>query len=163
MAAADRQRADAALDWVRRIHDPSFADWEAHAAWLEADPRNLDAFDEASLTIEAATADLAPPRSRMASPIPTNDNAIEPVAAQHHGARWGAGLGLAIAASLVAVIALPPMMPGGAQPYLLQTAAGEQRSVALPDGTTIALNGDSRVRLDHSNARIAVLEQGEAV
>ena len=162
MADTDRRRADEALDWARRIYDPSFVDWDGHTAWLETDPRNIDAFDKACLTMETATVDLVAPEAHAASPMPTNDNAIEPLAARHGWGRWGAGLGLAIAASFVAVIAVPSMMHGGAQPYLLQTGAGQQRSVVLPDGTTIALNGDSRLRLDRRNARVAVLEQGEA-
>ena len=161
MVIADRQRFDEALDWVRRIHDPSFADWDAHAAWLEADPRNLDDFDEASLIIEQATADLAPPRPITTSPMPNNDNLPAPVAAPHRWSRWGTGLGVAVAAGLVAVVTVPSIMHGGAQPYLVRTAAGEQRSILL-DGTTIALNGDSRLRLDRANARVAVLERGEA-
>ena len=167
MAIADRQRADEALDWVRRIHDPSFVDWEAHSAWLEADPRNPGAFDEASLTIEAATAGLSPPPPRGASPIPINDNlpvrefAPGPIVAGRRWSRWGTGVGMAVAAGLVAVVAVPTMMRSGAQTYLVQTGAGEHRSISV-DGTTIALNGDSRLRLDHANARVAVLEQGEA-
>jgi transmembrane sensor len=162
MAVADRKRFDEALDWVRRIHDPTFSDWEGHAVWLEADPHNLVAFDEASLMIEVATADLTPPRLRAVSSAPINDNAAGPVVAQRRWSRWGAGLGTAVAAGFVAVIAVPSMMHGGARPYMLQTGAGERHSITLADGTTIALNGDTRVRLDHGNARIAVLEQGEA-
>ena len=161
MASADRQRADEALDWVRRIHDPSFADWAAHAAWLEADPRNLAAFDEASLTIERATEGLRLPQPRATSPMPINDNLPEPAAARRRWSRRGTGLGMVAAAGLVAVVSVPTMMRGGAQPYLVRTGAGEHRSIMV-DGTTIALNGDSRLRLDHADARVAVLEQGEA-
>ena len=66
MAIADRQRLDEALDWVRRLHDPAFSDWEAHVAWLERDPRNPAAFDEMSRTIETATEGLARSRPRAA-------------------------------------------------------------------------------------------------
>ncbi len=160
MAAADRQRIEEALDWVRGIHDPSFRDWEAHAAWLEADPRNLDAFNEASLAIAEATAHLSPPQPLAASPLPFNDNLPDPVVAHRHWSRWGLGAGLAVAAGL-AVFMLPGTMKGGAQPYLVQTAAGGRRSITL-DGTTITLNGDSRLRLDRADARVAALERGEA-
>jgi transmembrane sensor len=161
MAIADRLRLDEALDWVRHLHDPAFSDWEAHVAWLEADPRNAAAFDEASMMIETATQGLAPPRPLAASPMPVNDNLAEPVAAPRRWTRLGTGFGLAVAAGLAAVIAVPSMMRTGAQPYLIQTAPGERRVVTV-DGTGIALNGDSRLRLDHADARVAVLEQGEA-
>jgi transmembrane sensor len=162
MAVADRQRADEALDWVRRIHDRSFMDWEAHATWLEADPRNLDAFDDASQIIATATADLTPPRRVGPSALPTNDNFAGSIVVQRRWSRWGVGLGIAVAAGLVAVIAVPSIMQDSAQPYALETKAGERRSIILADGTTIALNGDSRVRLDRSNMRVAALERGEA-
>lgn len=162
MATADRRPLDEALAWVRRIHDPGFSDWEAHLAWLEADPRQAAAFDEASLMIEAATEGLAPPpRPRATSPMPINDNLVEPIAAPRRRARWRTGLGIAVAAGFAAVVAVPSLMRTGAQPYVVSTAPGERR-ILMVDGTGIALNGDSRLRLDRANARIAVLEQGEA-
>jgi len=160
MALDDRLRFDEALDWVRKIHDPAFKDWEAHIGWLEADYRNVEAFDEACRTIEQATADLSSRRPITHAPLPNNDNMPRPPIARRQRSWWGAGLGVTVAVGFAAVIALPAMMRGGAQPYLVQTAAGEQRTITL-DGSIIALNGDSRLRLDHANARVAVLEQGE--
>jgi transmembrane sensor len=161
MAIADRQRFDEALDWARRLYDPAFTDWEGHIAWLEADPRNAAALDAASLAIEDATAGLAPPRPLATSPIPINDNIAEPVGVGRSRTRWVAGLGVAVAAGLAAIVAIPAMMPGKAQPYAIRTAPGERRSITL-DGTSIALNGGSSLRLDHADTRVAVLEQGEA-
>ena len=165
MASADptgegRRRADEALEWVRRIHDPTFGDWEAHAAWLVSDPRNPDAFDAASLAIADATAMLAPPPAFVASPDPINDNLPDPAVARRRWPRWGTGLGMAAAAGLVAIVTVPTIQ-GGAQTYVVQTGAGERRMVAL-DGTRIALNGDSRLRLDRADPRVATLERGEA-
>lgn len=172
MAAADRQSFDDALDWVRRIHDPSFDDWAAHAAWLEADPSRLDAFDAASLAIAEATADLASPEPLSAASRPINDNLPAPAAVPdvlpgiarprpaRRRARWGLGIGMAVAAGVAAIV-LPSTMKDGARPYLVRTGAGERRSITI-DGTTVALNGDSVVRLDHANSRVAVLERGEA-
>ena len=166
MVIADRLRAEEALDWVRRVHDPAFADWEAHAAWLETDPRNPGAFDDASMAIEVATTGLASPEPRHASPAPTNDNAREPRAAGRRrsavGIGFGTGIALALAAGVVAVIAVPSLVRDRAQPYLVHTGAGERRSLTLTDGTRIALNGETRVRLDHANPRVASLERGEA-
>ena len=163
MAAADRQRADEALDWVRRIHDPSFADWEGHAAWLEADPRNLAAFDEAAFTIEAASRDLAPVKAFVTPPAPVNDNPAHgpthSIAIGRSWRRWGVGLGVAVAAAIVVVG--PALMHDHAQSYLVQTRTGEQRTVTL-DETRIVLNGGSRLRLDHADTRTATLEAGEA-
>jgi transmembrane sensor len=46
--------------------------------------------------------------------------------------------------------------------YEVVTAAGEQRSVQLADGTQIALNGDTRLMLDRLQPRAVVLDHGEA-
>lgn len=162
MADPDRKQGDEALDWVRRIHDPSFADWEGHVDWLEAGPRNPEAFDEAALMMEAATASLAPPEPHLSSPIPVNDNPAAPVPRHHRWRRWGVGSGIAVAAGVVAVVTVPAMMHSHAQAYLVQTGAGEHRTITL-DGSTIALNGESKLRLDRADGRVATLEQGEAL
>ena len=68
---------------------------------------------------------------------------------------------MAVAAGVVAVVTVPTIMPGQARSYLVRTGSGERRSITL-DGTTIVLNGDSRLRLDRADTRVATLEQGEA-
>ncbi len=161
MAIADHRRFDEALDWVRRLHDPAFADWEAHIAWLEADPRNATAFDAASTAMADATRGLASSRSLAIAPVPLNDNAPEPMITSRRWTRWGAGLGVAVAASLAAIVMIPAMLAKTAQPFAIRTAPGERRSIML-GGTSIALNGDSRLQLDRADSRIATLEQGEA-
>lgn len=162
MSPADRLREEEALDWVRRIQDPTFTDWEAHAAWLEADARNPDAFDSASFMIESATHDLAPARPVLDAVEPVNDNLAAPPSATRAGGRRWTVLGLAVAAVLVGVVSIPSLMPGGGQSYMVRTAPGEQRSIVLADGTRIALNGDTAVKLDKADPRLASLEKGEA-
>jgi transmembrane sensor len=44
-----------------------------------------------------------------------------------------------------------------------QTKPGEQRTVALPDGTQVALNGDSRLVFSAKDDRTARLERGQAM
>ncbi|HLY87728.1 MAG TPA: FecR domain-containing protein [Acetobacteraceae bacterium] len=163
MTPAERQRHEQALDWVRRIHDPTFADWNGHADWLEAEPRNLDAFDAASLLIEDATEEL----ERAPAPaLAVNDNGIQPQTPSRIGWRgwWrgGAGLGLAVAASIAGIVALPSLLSSGGQPYSIATGPGEHRTIALADGTTIALNGNSQILLDRVSSRRANLDRGEA-
>lgn len=162
MTAADLVRGEQALDWARRIHDPSFADWDAHIAWLEADPRNADAFDTALAAMEDATAGLAASPA-TGSTVAVNDNvhgAGTPVGRRF--SRWGIGLGGALAASLVAIVAVPSIMHGGRRTYRIETAPGQSRQVALADGTTITLNGGSAVELDRAATRTATLVRGEA-
>ena len=97
MSDAERRRRKEALDWARRIHDPAFVDWDAHIAWLEADPRHADALDAAAVLMEGASAGLA-----RASPVPAvlaavNDNAGPAETLSGRGAsRWGLALGGAV-------------------------------------------------------------------
>lgn len=162
MDAAERRRFEEALDWVRRIHDPSFADWGEHAEWLEADRGNPAAFDRASLAIDTATEGLARPEP-LGTPVDAvNDNATGPSDVRSRWRwQWGGAAAAALAAAVIAVVAVP-MLTKGSGVYLEQTAPGEQRSISLA-GATITLNGASKLRLDRSNQRLAVLEQGEAL
>ena len=149
---SDPDRDALALDWVRRIYDPSFAEWDEHLAWLEADPANAAAFDAATLRIEALTAGLAPART---PPAAVNDNRA--LVAR----RWLVGTMMGgLAAAMVAAIVLPNTL--GQTGVVVRTAAGERRMVSLADGTRIALNGDSRLSYADAGARQVSLEQGEA-
>ncbi len=168
MSPADARRRDEALDWVRRIQDPHFTDWEAHADWLDVDPRNAHAFDEMADLIATAVAGLGPAGSAATAVGPASDDpaggpAIDPAISARR--RWNrTGIGLAVAAGLAALVAVPAVMThgGGSIAYTVRTGAGERRTVALLDGTRIALNGDSAIELDHRDPRTASLERGEA-
>nr|WP_243843398.1 FecR domain-containing protein [Sphingomonas vulcanisoli] len=46
--------------------------------------------------------------------------------------------------------------------YLIQTKPGEQRTVTLADGSVVALNGGTTLRLDRKDPRSAELSGGEA-
>ncbi|PZU09820.1 MAG: iron dicitrate transport regulator FecR [Sphingomonas sp.] len=139
----------AALDWIVRLGDPAFEDWDGFTAWLEADPRHAERYH----ALEADAADLATLVPAPAQGMP----AIAPRASSRRGL-WISG---AFAAS-VAAIAGYGVLQNRADPYGIETAPGETRTVALADGTSIALNGGSRVILDHRDSRIATLERGEA-
>lgn len=155
----ERARDDMALDWVRRVADPSFDDWEGHLAWLEADPRNAAAFNDACLLMEQATDGLA-----SASPAPfaptdaVNENAGVPM----RGRRWAwlAAGGAAIAASLIALVDHRPLR-SATQEMVVATQAGETRQVSLADGTRVTLNGDTRIAFDRAAPRHVRLDRGE--
>lgn len=166
MSAADTVRHEQALDWARRIHDPSFAEWDAHIAWLEADPRNAEAFDAAIIAMDDATGGLASASAAPIFAIPTNatnDNASPAgPAATRRLSRWGIGLGGAIAAGFAGIVAISSFMHGAAQPYRIETPPGLSREIALADGSSVTLNGGSAIELDRTNPRIATVVQGEA-
>lgn len=152
-----------ALEWVRRTTDPTFDDWDAHSAWLEADPRHLDAFDRAVLLLDDMTATLEGAAPNDSKPASVNDNHGEAVAGAPSGrwGRWSVGLGTA-AAAVIAGIGLPLLQQGGAGAQMIATGPGQSRSVTLGDGTRIALNGDTAVHLDRTDPRIATVMKGEA-
>lgn len=139
-----------ALDWALRVADPDFADWEAYTAWLEADPANAAAYD-------AAVQALADAEQRVAA-VPPTPVVAQPAPRRHwHGARWA---GAAMAAAVVGAVGLN-LWSDRAQPYVVETVAGQQRTVPLADGSQIVLAGGSRVELDRAQPRFASVTRGE--
>jgi transmembrane sensor len=153
-----RRVQDEAIGWVIRLRDAGEQDWEAFTAWLEADPAHAVAYDEAALT--DVEAEHLPP-SPEAKPLrPTSRNEFE-AQPSRRGLRRGF-VGWAAAASIVLSAGYLALGTGDSA-YLIETAAGERRIVALEDGSRIELNGNSRVELDSERPRYAKLEQGEAL
>lgn len=143
----------AALDWIIRTGDAEFADWEAFTAWLEADPAHGEHYHRLSAEAEAMTAAVA----QQARPAEVAQQAGAAHRPQRR--RW---IGGAIAAALVGVVGFKALELRP-QPYAVETAPGQMRVVALADGSTVALNGGTRVMLDRRDARFATVERGEAL
>ena len=146
----DRVLDDAAA-WAARTGDPAFDDWDGFTAWLERDAGHGDAYDRAMLAAAEAAEGLA-----AEAPDAANDDGHH--AAARGNRRW---FGAALAAS-VAALALFVLWPG-ADGLVYQTAPGESRTIALADGSSIALSGGSRLVLDDENPRFARLESGQAL
>ncbi|RHW18132.1 DUF4880 domain-containing protein [Sphingomonas gilva] len=147
---------DEAVAWAVRVDDPGFADWDGFTAWLEADARHAEAYDHAVLAAEAADAGLIVPAS---TPVIRPAPALRQPLPRRRALGW---LGGAVAASLVAVAGVQ-VFQDRAQPYAVETAAGETRVIALADGSRVALNGGTRLTLDRADAREVTLERGEAL
>lgn len=145
----------AAIDWLIRLRDGEVADWDAFTDWLEADPAHARAYDAVALAnaeFDAAT---------VAQPLAAaNDDEDTPM--RRFGGRARFAGGSLVAAALVALVAVPSLFPGQDR-YTIATAAGAHRTLALSDGTRIALNGASRITLDRKDARFARLDDGEAL
>jgi transmembrane sensor len=172
--------ADVAIAWLLRLNAPEAteADWLALQAWLKAAPENRAAYDRVegvSHELTSAAADLlraldAPgpslvpvaqprrplsPRRDAAHRNPWASRPLRPAA-------WRAAGGLAAAAAaLVLFVAVQPEAPVPAQVY--QTAKGENRLLALADGSRVHLNSGSRiaVRFDRKGRHVELTE-GEA-
>lgn len=146
--------ADAAREWLIRARDPAFDDWDGLTAWLEADPGHLTAYDAAAEDEDWAAEVLATPMPRPLAP---------PAAPRR--ARWWLGRGVA-AAGVAAVAVAGGWLALDLQPaasHEVSTAAGERRELALGDGSSMILNGSTRVRFDPAAPRAVEVASGEAL
>jgi len=155
MTDANNRPQHEALDWVIRLRHADAADWAAFDAWLDADSAHADAY----WPLAAADADLA---AALAQPLPDAE-----VITLDTGRRrqWLIAALLPIAASVALVVGLWWTLAPGALPHadiVFETGAGETREASLPDGTRVALNGDTRLVLEGANPRKVRLDRGEA-
>ena len=144
---------DQAIGWHVRLVEASEADWAQFVAWLEADPAHAAAYDA------VATQDRLMGEAHCPEPAP------EPVAANDNGkARraWLAG-GTAVAAVVAALLAPSSLIAPQSSSYQIATRAGERRTVALADSTSVEMSGGTALTLDRANPRVASLDRGEAV
>ncbi|MDK2760556.1 MAG: FecR domain-containing protein [Sphingopyxis sp.] len=149
----DATNAEArAIDWLIRQRDPDFADWDGFADWLTEDPGHADVYD--------AVASLDHDLDRMASPQAPSI-AIAPDTRRRRPS-LRAWFGGAVAAAFVGVIGFSTFNPLGGIDRI-ETAAGEHRTIDLPDGSKIEINGGSTVEIDRDRPRFARLESGEAM
>lgn len=162
MAEKNNTIQDQAIAWVIRTRAADFADWEEFTLWLEADDQHNLAY-ERILSAEDQYVDLtenSAPEKDNATPLPqpANDE-FEMPEARPNRRRVMVG---AIAASFVAAVSFGvwTQMP---QPYDVMTGPGQREIVALPDGSKITLNGNSKISLDHQKPRYARLDHGEAL
>ncbi len=144
---------NAAARWFARAHS---GEWSAAAqaeldAWLAADPRHAAEYQMLESIWQAAA---ALPEDRLRA------LAEEPRRAQRPARRRALGLGLC---ALMGAIALGLWQH--ADPVTeYRTAAGERRSVTLPDGSTAELNSRSRIEVRFDGARrLVLLQEGEAL
>jgi transmembrane sensor len=145
---------DEAFGWVARLRDPDAdaADWEGFTGWLEADPAHLRAYEEAAELDSGldGLADQRRARSRPADPP------------RSRPASRRAVLGWSAAAALAAMIGYSSLGERDLR-YAVETAPGERRSIALAEGSTVHLNGSSKIVLDRGDGRFSRLERGEAL
>ena len=141
-----------AIDWVIRLRGAAADDWASFTHWLETDPSHAEAYDKVT-AVDVQLDGL--PRSRP-SPV------VAPSAPRRRRPAWLAGLAAATTLGVTAVVGVQILNSPGSS-YEVATAAGEHRSIRLPDGSRIDMNGATVVILDRSNPRFARLEAGEAL
>ncbi|RZJ42895.1 MAG: DUF4880 domain-containing protein [Brevundimonas sp.] len=150
MSATDRMTEREALNWLVRVNDPDFTDWEAWEAWMAADARHGEAYWRlAELEGDAIEAlKTAParrrPTMRRGFALPRRVVVAAAVSALALGIGW------------IGWSARP-------QPWLIVTAPGEQRTVTLDDGSQVVLDGATQLALDRRKPREVALKAGRAL
>lgn len=152
---ANRDRWNAAIDWRLRLRRGGADEWAQFAHWLEENPANAAAYEQVAMLDDELDGVAIPPnRAELFESNPRT-----------HLRKWrqiGALMVIAAVVALTTFFAQPwsqDLAPG----IELATKAGEQRAVSLADGSSIVLNGSSRVRLSGAGARQAELISGEAL
>lgn len=163
---SETDRMDQASAWVARLHadDAGEADWLALEAWLADDEANLHAYAEAERLWAALGAYREPILAglRQDGTSATSPAVVDLNRRRGTRSRWTrrALVAAPIAAALaVGVLLIGPMLDGRAVTYV--TAPGEKREVTLKDGTTIAMNGGSRLTI-RQTAETRTVEMGQA-
>lgn len=148
-----------AIDWLVAL-DHGTADQEAFEAWRSADPRHAAVFAQVAATWRR-TSDrriAAVVESPAADPVPESESEGEVP-------KPGSISRRAVAAS-AAVIAVGVFGAGAFVAWprraYAETAIGERRTIALPDGSHAMLNTASRVAWRFDDGRDFWLERGEA-
>lgn len=149
---------DEAAAWFARMHSDQVTseDEASFSEWLDADPRHHAAYDEAVATWAGVGALRADPGMRNL----LKHLSPEVEAPKNAGRRrWLAGSVAAVSAVAGGVIGWRILF--GSETYA--TEFGEQRRVALSDGSTLTLNTETQVRVAlGEHERRIWLDKGQA-
>lgn len=159
------QLLDEAATWIARLRAPdaSSADQHAFSQWLNTSDQHSKAFDEMADTWESlGTAAHIPELTSELQAAQQRSQRKTSARAKWQWASWQSGLAMACIAglfTLFTVLSGPIVAP--AETYI--TAAGQQRTITLSDGSVIELNTKSSLTVNFSEAqRSLTLNQGEA-
>ncbi|MDB5690466.1 MAG: hypothetical protein JWL91_2342 [Sphingomonas bacterium] len=148
----DERLVDEAVAWQQALERDD-ADWAGYVAWLEADPRHREAFDEIALLgriIDERADDLRT--------IALPSAAADPPARVDRR-RWRIG-SLAAAAAAIAV-GVPALWPAPAD-TIYSTGPGVTRQIALGNGASVDLAPSSRLVASAGDTTRLQLARGEA-
>ncbi len=137
-----------AAEWHAKC-DSDAMDWEGFTTWLEADPRHSKAYDEIALGDALLIDHASELDARFAASTVANQ-----ADAPKTNFTWKRWAGVAIAASLVAVMVVPTFVNTSEAVYETDFAS---RRIALDDGSRVILAPHSRLSIEgRSQARIAL-------
>jgi transmembrane sensor len=172
----NRPRRALRIGWPRcRTRAASDAERQQFSEWLRASTRNVEEFLRLSTLTRAASrhSDVWPDRSVESliaeARASSNVAALEPrhggsdAAPARRALPWLMAASVAIVVITGAFVASSGLWKSWFSP-VYQTALGEQRSIALEDGSVVELNTHSHLRTRFSGALRAVeLVEGEAI
>ena len=152
---ANRDRWNDAIDWRLRLRRGGADEWAQFAHWLEENPANAVAYDQVAMLDDELDG----------AAIPPNRDEIFESNPRTYPRKWRQIGALFVIAAMVALAGflVQPWSQNSPPGIEIATKAGEQRAVSLADGSSIVLNGSSRVRLSGAGAREAELISGEAL
>jgi transmembrane sensor len=151
---------DEAIGWFVALQDPDTPEdrFLAFRQWLETAPENREAYDR----VEALWVALDPLEAETPAPLFQPRRAPARRAQTRRAAVWS-GVGLAIAASLGAIVILP-LMAKAPHIDIYRTAKGERRDVTLADGSRLSLNSGTQISVQlGKKSRTVVLTTGEVL
>ena len=146
---------DQAIAWHLRLPDAGAEDWHRFVEWLEADQAHQSAYDQVTMDDALIAPSLSPEPDLIRYPAAAND-----AGPPRRFVRWSAVGGGAIAAAMAVALVLPQTQAVAS--YTVETKPGETRTVKLDDGTTIEMNGGTKMTFRKGDARYAALDAGEA-
>lgn len=127
-------------------------DWDGFTAWLEADPRHRECYDQVAL------ADDLLDEHREALVAATEEPIVaEPPAVRSVLFGWKRWAGIAIAASLLVVLAVPQFLKTPSETYVTDAVS---RNIALTDGSSVLLAPHSRLTVEGDRQEQMALNGG---
>lgn len=154
MSAFDMTIEQEALDWLIRVNDSAFHDWDAWDRWMAADPRHAASYWRLA-EAEAEMVETLRSRPRAAAAVVSiGRTSVPPRRA------FFAAAAAAVAVVLGGVWLAWSEMSG---PLMFETAPGETRSLTLGDGSRVSLAGASRVAVNRRDPRDVSLQEGRAL
>lgn len=161
---------DQAVAWLVTLNagDAEESDWQAFTAWLEAGSEHRAAFDRAEqlwADLDDHAEALRPARveqgSALVAPAPRRTSRGRTSPRRRFWLAAPAAAAAAVVAGLMILSPSPRLRTPGETLY--QTGVGEQRTVALADGTRVTLAGRSSigVRLTASERRVRLAPGSE--
>jgi transmembrane sensor len=132
-----------AMRWHAAAQEDAM-DWDGFAAWLDADSRHREAYDTVALGDALLEEHGEALRASLDAAMLANDDEDAAPAPLRARRSWMAWSGAAIAASLVAMLALPQLL---VTPEAVYATGATSRTIALADGSAVTLAPHSKLAI----------------